>query len=101
MSVPMTASGLRSPIAPVSAPRSAAASPNRPKFDANLLRAYMKKLLASTLAGAPWPAQTDKDKVRLWCREIGERVKQRALGESVSRLDVFVLMCAEMEPRGL
>ncbi|KIJ56570.1 hypothetical protein M422DRAFT_149586 [Sphaerobolus stellatus SS14] len=67
------------------ASRSSAASPNRPKFDANLLKAYMKKLLQSTLQNATWPDPKDKDKIKQWCKEIGERVKDRAI---------------EIEPRG-
>jgi len=39
----------------------------------------MKKLLSSTLASALWPELKGKDKVRQWCKEIGERVKERAI----------------------
>lgn len=63
------ASGLRSP-------RSMASSP-RPKFDSELLKAYMKKLLYSTLHSSSWPANTERDKVKVWMKEIGERVKDR------------------------
>ncbi|KZS97513.1 hypothetical protein SISNIDRAFT_449024 [Sistotremastrum niveocremeum HHB9708] len=69
-------SGLRSP-----ASRSSAPSP-RPTFDADLLRAYTKKLLQSTLGHATWPDGSrpeDKDRTKAWCKEIGERVKQRML----------------------
>lgn len=58
-------------------------SPTRPKFDGPLLKAYIKKLLASTLGSSTWPDAKDKDRVRLWCREIGERVKERAVGMSL------------------
>ncbi|KAF8520090.1 hypothetical protein JB92DRAFT_2709531 [Gautieria morchelliformis] len=81
----MSLPGIRSPPAASNASRSSAPSPSRPKFDSNLLRAYMKKLLSSTLAGAAWPELKDKDKVKQWCKEIGERVKERAV---------------EIEPRG-
>ena len=67
-------SGLRS-LAP---PRSDAASP-RPKFDANLLKAYMKKLLSSTLHTNSWPEPKDRDRVKAWIKEIGERVKERMI----------------------
>ncbi|GLB33639.1 putative tctex-1 family protein [Lyophyllum shimeji] len=65
-------SGLRSP--PPS--RSNAASP-RQKFDADLLKAYMKKLLSTTLQNSSWPDQKDRERVRGWIKEIGERVKER------------------------
>ncbi|KAF5387804.1 hypothetical protein D9615_000238 [Tricholomella constricta] len=65
------ASGLRSPP-----PRSDAASP-RPNFDADLLKAYMKKLLSSTLQNNTWPEHKDRDRVKGWMKEIGERVKER------------------------
>ena len=63
-------SGLRSPT------HSDAASP-RPKFDADLLRAYMKKLLSSTFQSACWPEKKDAEVVKRWIKEIGERVKER------------------------
>ncbi|KII95359.1 hypothetical protein PLICRDRAFT_34206 [Plicaturopsis crispa FD-325 SS-3] len=68
----MTTSGLRSPPAP----RSDASSP-RPKFDSDLLKGYMKKLLASTLQGNNWPEIKERDRVKAWIKEIGERVKER------------------------
>ena len=71
--------GLRSP----SNPRSAAPSP-RPSFDSDLLRAYMKKLLQSTLQTATWPPARERDKVKGWIKEIGERVKERMLGALMS-----------------
>lgn len=75
------APGLRSPPPP----RSGAPSP-RPKFDTDLLRAYMKKLLSSTLQTATWPEPKERERVKAWMKEIGERVKERML---------------EIEPRGL
>ncbi|QRV76760.1 hypothetical protein RhiJN_04775 [Ceratobasidium sp. AG-Ba] len=48
------------------------------KFDSDQLRAYMKKLLASTLQGTVWDGK-DRDKTKAWCKEIGERVKDRML----------------------
>lgn len=75
-----TLPGMRSPITP----RSNAPSP-RPKFDSDLLKAYVKKLLSTTLQGASWPEARDRDRVRAWMKEIGERVKERMI---------------EIEPRG-
>ncbi|KAI0728734.1 hypothetical protein C8Q72DRAFT_358138 [Fomitopsis betulina] len=72
--MPSTTSGLRSP----SNPRAGAASP-RPTFDAELLKAYMKKLLQTTLQNATWPEQKDHERVKAWNKEIGERVKERAI----------------------
>jgi tctex1 domain-containing protein 2 len=68
------ASGLRSPPASVSP----APSP-RLKFDGDLLKAYIKKLLSTTLQNSPWPDAKDRDRVKAWIREIGERVKERML----------------------
>ncbi|KIM45975.1 hypothetical protein M413DRAFT_441035 [Hebeloma cylindrosporum] len=67
-------SGLRSPPPP----RSAASSP-RPKFDADLLKAYIKKLTSSTLQNCTWPEQKEKERVKGWIKEISERVKERML----------------------
>ncbi|EEB99288.1 hypothetical protein MPER_01061, partial [Moniliophthora perniciosa FA553] len=60
--------GLRSPPTP----RSEVSSP-RPKFDSDLLKAYIKKLLSSTLNSASWPESKDRDRVKTWMQEIGER----------------------------
>lgn len=64
-------SGLRSPV-----PRADASSP-RPKFDSDLLKAYMKKLLSSTFQGANWPDAREKDRVKSWIKDVGTRVKER------------------------
>ncbi|KAI0663062.1 hypothetical protein C8Q70DRAFT_490500 [Cubamyces menziesii] len=83
-------SGLRSPPTPRSSapsPRPSAPSP-RPTFDSDLLRAYMKKLLQTTLQSASWPEPRDRDKVKAWMKEIGERVKERMIGPT------------EIQPRG-
>jgi hypothetical protein len=45
-----------------------------------MVKAYMKKLLPATLQSAVWPPSKDRDHVKLWVREIGERVKERMLG---------------------
>lgn len=66
-----TSSGLRSPI-----PRADESSP-RPKFDSDLLKAYMKQLLALTFQGANWPEAKDRDRVKGWIKEVGTRVKDR------------------------
>jgi hypothetical protein len=76
MSSPQT-SGMRSPP-----PRDALSPSPRPRFDAELLRAYVKKLLATTLARAAWPDAKDRPRVKGWMKEIGERVKERMLGAS-------------------
>jgi hypothetical protein len=68
----LNASGLRSPPPP----RSNATSP-RPKFDSELLKAYMKKLLSSTFQNNSWPEAKDRDRVKSWIKDIGERVKER------------------------
>ncbi|KAF7797515.1 hypothetical protein EIP86_008715 [Pleurotus ostreatoroseus] len=77
----MPPSGLHTPPTP----RSGAPSP-RPTFDAELLGTYMKVLLQTTLQNATWPAPRERDRVRGWMKEIGERVKERML---------------EIQPRGL
>lgn len=46
----------------------------------------MKKLLSSTLQTATWPEPKERERVKAWMKEIGERVKERML---------------EIEPRGL
>ena len=69
-------SGLRSP----QTPRSSAPSP-RPTFDTDLLRAYVKKLLQTTLQSSTWPGQRDRERVKGWVKEIGDRVKERMLGK--------------------
>ncbi|KAF5333084.1 hypothetical protein D9611_002315 [Ephemerocybe angulata] len=74
-------SGLRSPPPP----RSNAASP-RPKFDGPLLKAYMKKLAATTLQSKTWAEIKDRERLKSLTKEIGERVKERML---------------EIQPRGL
>ncbi|KAG8900211.1 hypothetical protein FRB99_006181 [Tulasnella sp. 403] len=54
------------------------------RFDPELLKAYMKKLIPSTLQGQRWDSK-DKDQQKAWCKEISERVKGRML---------------EMQPKG-
>ena len=73
--------GVRSPPPTVS--RSDASSPSappRPKFDSELLKAYIKKLLSTTLQTASWPPLRERERTKAWCKEIGERVKERMLG---------------------
>ena len=43
----------------------------------------MKKLLQTTLQTATWPPSSERDKVKSWIKEIGERVKERMLGTFV------------------
>ena len=74
---PVEMSGLRSP----QTPRSTASSPSpKPSFDTDLLRTYVKKLLQSTLQTSTWPEPRERDRVKSWMKEIGERVKERMIG---------------------
>ena len=66
-------SGVRSPV-----PRADASSP-RPKFDSDLLKAYMKQLLHSTFHGVTWPEMKDRERVKGWIKDVGTRVKERML----------------------
>lgn len=70
----MASYGIRSPPPLPDAP-----SP-RPKFDTETLKAYIKKLLSSTLQNEVFPIPRDRDRTKAWCKEIGERVKERMLG---------------------
>ena len=36
--------------------------------------------MATTLKNATWPEPKERDKVKAWMKEIGERVKKRMLG---------------------
>ena len=67
-----TLSALSHPQPEVSAPR--------PEFDSETLKAYIKKLLASTLENEAFPQPKDRDRTKAWCKEIGERVKEQMLG---------------------
>ncbi len=40
----------------------------------------MKKLLQTTLQPATWPVPRERDRVKAWMKEIGERVKERMIG---------------------
>ncbi|KAJ7086729.1 hypothetical protein C8R44DRAFT_820904 [Mycena epipterygia] len=67
-----SSTGFRSP------PRSDAPSPSpRPTFDSDLLKVYTKTLLSTTLQSAVWPDAKERDKVKAWIKEIGDRVKTR------------------------
>ncbi|KIM27595.1 hypothetical protein M408DRAFT_71269 [Serendipita vermifera MAFF 305830] len=57
----------------------ASSRPKPKKFDAEGLTGYMKHLLSSTLSSQRWPELKERDKVKAWCQEIGERVKERML----------------------
>jgi len=39
----------------------------------------MKKLLSTNLQTAVWPEPSERDRVKAWIREIGDRVKERML----------------------
>ncbi|KAJ7095226.1 hypothetical protein B0H15DRAFT_98253 [Mycena belliarum] len=76
MSSLASSAGFRSPS------RSNAASPAPPPrrtFDADLLKVYTKTLLSTTLHSAVWPDAKERDKVKAWIKEIGDRVKTRML----------------------
>jgi hypothetical protein len=75
-----SSSGLRSP------PNRSEASSPRPSFDVDLLKAYVKTLLAKTLEGASFPEAKERERVKYWIKEIGERVKERMV---------------QIQPRGL
>jgi hypothetical protein len=65
-------------------PRSDVSS--KPKFDNDSLKAYIKKLLSSTLQSQTWLDLKDRDRLRALVKEISERVKERMV---------------EIQPRGL
>ncbi|TFK76073.1 hypothetical protein BDN72DRAFT_831516 [Pluteus cervinus] len=90
----MASIGIRSPPTP----RSDAPSP-RQKFDADLLKAYMKKLLSSTFQTATWPEPKDRDNVKAWMKEIGDRVKERMI-EIQPRGFKYVVVTQINENRG-
>ncbi|KAJ7742423.1 hypothetical protein DFH07DRAFT_750311 [Mycena maculata] len=72
-----SSTGFRSP--PRSDAPSPAPPPPRPTFDGDLLKVYTKTLLASTLHTARWPDVKERDRVKAWITEIGDRVKARML----------------------
>jgi hypothetical protein len=74
---PSLLSGTRSP--PLTRERDV--SSPRPSFDSDLLKTYIKKLLSSTLQTATWPDAKERHRVKGWMKEIGERVKERMVGE--------------------
>jgi len=88
------ASGIRSTPPPVSP----APSP-RLKFDGDLLKAYIKKMLPTTLQSSPWPDLKDRERVKAWIKEIGERVKERML-EIQPRGFKYVVLTQINENRG-
>lgn len=73
----MASYGLRSPPLPET-------QMSRPSYDTETLRAYIKKLLSTTLQNAVFPSPREKDKCKAWCKEIGERVKQKMIGTHTS-----------------
>ncbi|KAF8803690.1 hypothetical protein BYT27DRAFT_7243969 [Phlegmacium glaucopus] len=88
------ASGIRSPpphVSPAPSPRL--------KFDDDLLKAYMKKLLSTTLQSSLWPDVKDRDRVKAWIKEIGERVKERML-EIQPRGFKYIVLTQINENRG-
>lgn len=94
----MSSYGLRSPPPPSD-------SPSRPSFNTESLKTYIKKLLASTLEGASFPAPRDRERTKSWCKEIGDRVKERMLGAFLDATFIAYLLLvavnAEIQPTGL
>jgi hypothetical protein len=43
------------------------------------LKVYTKTLLSTTLHSAIWPDLKEREKVKSWIKEIGDRVKTRML----------------------
>ncbi|KAA1466148.1 hypothetical protein DENSPDRAFT_768607 [Dentipellis sp. KUC8613] len=78
--------GMRSPPTP----RSDAPSP-RPAFDSDLLKAYVKKLVSTTLQNASWADAKENDRLRTWMKDIGERVKERMVEISPRGFKYIVL----------
>ncbi|PAV20717.1 tctex1 domain-containing 2 [Pyrrhoderma noxium] len=72
-------------------PTSAASTDSRVKFDTERLKAYIKKLLASTLENEAFPQPKDRDRTKAWCKEIGERVKEQMLEIQPSGMKYVVL----------
>ncbi|THH05126.1 hypothetical protein EW145_g5028 [Phellinidium pouzarii] len=81
----MASHGIRSPPPPSDA------SSSRPKFDTETLKAYIKKLLSTTLQNEAFPSPRDRDRTKAWCKEIGERVKERMIGMYLSLILCFKL----------
>ena len=76
----------------------------RLEFDSETLKAYIKKLLETTLQNEPFPAPRDREKVNSWCKEIGARVKERMLGSWLGSFDPSIMSdnhSPEIQPRGL
>ncbi|KAH7903312.1 hypothetical protein BJ138DRAFT_167949 [Hygrophoropsis aurantiaca] len=59
-------------------------------FDPDLLRAYVKKLLSTTLQHASWTS--DRDQVKAWMKEISQRVKERMLEIQPNNFKYVVLV---------
>ena len=83
----MASYGVRSPPTP----SSDAPSP-RPRFDSETLKTYIKKLLQNTLQNESFPTPQNRDKLKAWCKEIGERVKEQMLSASPDSANDAVLL---------
>lgn len=75
---------------PISRSEAASPTPTRPVFDTELLRAYMKKLLQTSLQHAIWT--NDRDQVKSWMKDIKERVKDRMVEMQPSGFKYIVLV---------
>lgn len=93
----MASYGLRSP------PLGSEGLPARPSYDTETLKAYIKKLLSTTLQNAVFPNPREKERSKAWCKEIGERVKQKMIGARASFIKLlgWLIFVAEVQPRGL
>lgn len=69
----MTSYGVRSPVL--------SPEPTRSKFDTEAIKAYMNKLLTTTLSSKSFPPVQQRNKLNEWSKEIGSRVREQMIGE--------------------
>ncbi|CAK5275739.1 unnamed protein product [Mycena citricolor] len=79
------------PASPSPLYRSSLPPPRPPTFDADLLKNYTKALLPATLQSVGSWDPKDKDRVKGWTKEIGDRVKTRMLEIQPSGFKYIVL----------
>ena len=70
----MSSYGARSPILSPELTRS--------KFDTEAIKAYMNKLLTTTLSNKSFPPAQQRHKLNEWSKEIGTRVREQMIGEN-------------------
>lgn len=78
----MSSYGVRSPVL--------SPEPSRSKFDTEAIKAYMTKLLSTTLSGKSFPPAQQRHKLTEWSKEIGSRVREQMIGG-----------CSDLEPSSL